>query len=470
VEREREGRACRRAEDAARAHADHLRRIARRRCRAAQLRRLPRGRRLSAAGKRSANYAYFVATLAFLAIVISAGVRSAPGVLILPLESSFGWSRGIVSLAAAVGIFVYGLVGPFAAALMQSFGVRRTMMLGLALMSLAALTSSLMTAPWQLILSWGLVSGLGTGCVANVLAATVVNRWFVARRGLVVGLLTAGASTGTLIFLPLLAAIAQSGGWRPVVITVGTISLALVPIVFWLMPEWPEDVGLTAFGGGSDTGKRPPSVSAANPVKRAFSVLAMATRHRDFWLLAGTFFVCGFTTNGLVGTHLIAFCGDHGIPEVRAASLLAMMGVFDLIGTAFSGWLTDRFDSRKLLFTYYVLRGLSLMYLPYTDFGLYSLGIFTVFYGLDWIATIPPTLRLATQAFGDHDAPVVFGWVAASHQLGGASAAFFAGALRTQQGNYTIAFAIAGFTAVVAGFAALLIKGRFGNRGATLAA
>jgi MFS family permease len=403
--------------------------------------------------------------------VISAGVRSTPGVLILPLEHSFGWSRASVSLAAAVGILVYGLVGPFAAALMQSFGVRRTMLLGLALMSLAALTSSYMTAPWQLILGWGVLSGLGTGCIANVLAATVVNRWFVARRGLVVGLLTAGASTGTLIFLPLLAAIAQSGGWRPVVITVGAISLALVPVVFWLMPEWPEDVGITAFGGGADTGRRPPvDVSAANPLKRAFSVLAMATHHRDFWLLAGTFFVCGFTTNGLVGTHLIAFCGDHGIPEVHAASLLALMGVFDLVGTAFSGWLTDRFDSRRLLFAYYVLRGLSLMYLPYTDFGVYSLGIFTVFYGLDWIATIPPTLRLATQAFGDHDAPIVFGWIAASHQLGGASAAFFAGAMRSAQGNYTVAFAIAGFTAVVAGFAALMIQGRSGGRAQPLRA
>jgi predicted MFS family arabinose efflux permease len=295
-----------------------------------------------------------------------------------------------------------------------------------------------------------------------VLGATIVNRWFVKHRGLVMGAMTASAATGTLIFLPALAAIAQHHGWQPVVLTVACCALALIPLVWWLLPERPGDIGLSRYGAVTTEAQQ---TSTGNPLKAALGALAMAVRRRDFWYLFATFFICGFTTNGLVGTHLIALCGDHGIAEVRAAGLLAMMGVFDLIGTTASGWLTDRVDPRKLLFVYYSLRGAALVYLPYSNFSFTSLSMFAVFYGLDWIATVPPTLRLTTEAFGEGAAAMVFGWILAGHQLGAACAAFMAGYLRTLQGDYVDAFVFAGSTGIIAAAVALLI----GRQGAVSA-
>ena len=404
------------------------------------------------------NYVFVVVAVVFLALMVSAGLRSTPGVLILPLEAAFRWDRASISFAAAVGIFLYGLIGPFAAAVMLRFGIRRTVLWALALMAASSAGSALMTARWQLVLCWGVLSGLSTGCVAVVLGATIVNRWFVKHRGVVMGAMTASAATGTLIFLPALAAIAQNHGWRPVVLTVAACALALIPLVWWLLPERPEDIGLTRYGA---TGAAPVANDTGNPLRAALRALGKAVQHRDFWYLFATFFICGFTTNGLVGTHLIALCGDHGIAEVRAAGLLAMMGVFDLIGTTASGWLTDRFDPRKLLFMYYALRGAALVYLPYSDFSLTSLSVFAVFYGLDWIATVPPTLRLTTEAFGETAAAMVFGWILAGHQLGAACAAFLAGYLRTLQGDYVDAFVFAGTTGIIAAALALMI-GRHG--------
>ncbi|MGO4702621.1 MFS transporter [Dyella sp. 2RAB6] len=406
------------------------------------------------------NYAFVVVAVVFLALLASAGMRATPGVLMLPLGRAFGWSRDSVSSAAAVGILLYGLMGPFAAALMQRFGVRRVLLIALAVMAAAAASSALMTQPWQLLASWGVLSGAGTGCVAVVMGATVVGRWFSSHRGLMMGLLTASTATGTLIFLPGLAAIAEYVGWQAVVLTIAAVSAVLIPLAWWLLPERPSDIGLRRYGASADepvdTG-----APAGNPFALTLGVLRNATRNGTFWLLFATFFVCGFTTNGLIGTHFIALCGDHGIPEVRAAGLLAMMGIFDLVGTTASGWLTDRIDPRKLLFVYYGLRGLSLMYLPYSDFSFYSLSLFGVFYGLDWIATVPPTLRLTTDAFGERDAPIVFGWVVAGHQVGAATAAFMAGVLRVQLGSYMTPFVIAGAAGVVAAFLAL----RIGRRG-----
>jgi len=405
------------------------------------------------------KYAFVVVAVVFLALLASAGMRATPGVLMLPLGRAFGWSRDDISSAAAVGILLYGLMGPFAAALMQRFGIKRVLLTALAVMALAAASSALMSRPWHLLLTWGVLSGAGTGCVAVVLGATVVGRWFSTHRGLMMGLLTASTATGTLIFLPGLAAIAQYFGWRPVVLTIAAVCALLLPLVLWLMPERPSDIGLTRYGASSHE-----PVEAGAPAGNLFMLtlgtLQRASKRGVFWLLFATFFVCGFTTNGLIGTHFIALCGDHGIPEVRAAGVLAMMGVCDLIGTTASGWLTDRFDPRKLLFVYYGLRGLSLMYLPYSDFSLYSLSLFGVFYGLDWIATVPPTLRLTTEAFGERDAPVVFGWVVAGHQVGAATAAFMAGVLRVQLGSYLTPFVIAGATGVVAAFLALRIRRR----------
>jgi predicted MFS family arabinose efflux permease len=402
------------------------------------------------------NYAFVVVGLIFTCLLIAAGLRSAPGVLLLPWAHDFGWSRAIISAAAAIGIFLFGLMGPFAAALMLSFGVRRVLVAALAMMSAATGISYFMTSPWELIVTWGIMSGLASGCVAMTLGATIVNRWFVSHRGLVMGILSASTSTGTLAFLPLLAIIAQYSGWRAVVLTIAAASAAMIPFVLWLLPEHPRDAGLTPFGMAA--GAIPPSKPIAqNPVSNALLTLRRAAKNQNFWLLFATFFVCGLTTNGLVGTHLIALCGDHGISEVHASTLLAVMGAFDLVGTTASGWLTDRFDARKLLFIYYAFRGLSLVYLPYSDFSLTSLSIFSVLFGLDWIATIPPTLKLTNRVFGDRDAPIVFGWIAAGHQAGAASAALFAGLLRQIEGAYLQAFVIAGIMALGAAFMSLTI-------------
>jgi len=404
------------------------------------------------------NYTFVVVAVIFLALLSSAGLRATPGVLMLPLQTAFGWNVGVISLSAAIGIFLYGLAGPFAAAVMQRFGIRRTVLGALTLMSASIGASYFMTAPWELFLTWGLLSGIGSGAVANVLGATIVNRWFTTNRGLVMGLLTASTATGTLIFTPGLAALVEWGGWKPVVLTVAACCAALIPLVYVLVPERPASIGLRSFGGQHDDHPAPPA--QGNPFTAAFSNLARAATTRTFWFLFTTFFICGFTTNGLVGTHLIAFCGDHGVVEMQAASLLALMGFFDLFGTTFSGWLTDRFDPRKLLFFYYGLRGLSLIYLPYSDFSLVGLSVFAVFYGLDWLATVPPTVRIANEAFGDKNAPLVFGWVVAGHQLGAACAAFFAGFVRSAQGDYLQAFMIAGATGIVAAVLSLMIGRR----------
>jgi MFS family permease len=402
------------------------------------------------------HYAFAVVAVIFVALLAAAGLRSTPGVLMVPWEQAFGWSRGVISFAAACGIFLFGLTGPFAAAAMQRFGIRATVMVALTLMSLSSFASLFMTAPWQLIVTWGLVSGIASGCITNVLSATIVNRWFVTNRGLVMGLFAASTSTGTLIFFPGLSAIAVAGGWQTVVLCVAVAMIVLVPLVYWLLPEWPSDVGQVPYGADPD--HPPERPTTGNPLKTAFTALGEGARSRDFWLLAITFFVCGFTTNGLVGTHMIALCHDYGMGVVAAGSLLAVMGVFDLVGTTASGWLTDRYDPRKLLFIYYGLRGVSLIYLPFSDFSLFSLSLFAVFYGLDWIATVPPTLAIANQRFGIQKAPILFGWISASHQIGAASAAFLAGVSRSVSGSYLQAFVVAGLVAVVAAILSLMIR------------
>lgn len=402
------------------------------------------------------NYAWVVAGVTFLALLAAAGLRSAPGVLLTPLHETFGWERGQLSAAAAIGIFLYGLVGPFAAALMQTLGLKRTLLAGLVLMSASTGLSLFMTEPWHYVATWGVLSGFGSGAVALVLGTAVVNRWFAARRGLVMGLLSASTATGSLIFLPAMAALAQASGWRPVVLAVSAASAALIPLVLLLMPERPADIGQKPYGA-TEAPDDAPRGRAVDSVKLALGVLAGAARTPAFWLLFATFFVCGFTTNGLVGTHLISFCGDKGLLLVQAGGLLALMGLFDMVGTTASGWLTDRYDPRKLLFVYYSLRGLSLMALPFLTFDAFSLTIFAVFYGLDWLATVPPTVRLANENFGERHAPIVFGWVAAGHQAGAATAAFLGGVLRDVQGSYLQAFVLAGVLGLLAGAAALWI-------------
>lgn len=399
--------------------------------------------------------AWLVLAVAFMALLTAAGLRSAPGVMIRPLELSMGWDRATISLSVAVGILLYGLTGPFSASLAQRIGLRSTMIGGLLLMSAATFASRWMTEPWHFLLSWGIVAGVGSGAVAPVLAAQVVSRWFVRHSGLAMGILSASTATGALLFLPLFAWLAGDLHWERVATVVSLATLAIVPIVWLAMPESPRAIGITPLGGTDDQQDAQQAVPliAAHAPPGAVSVLRQALSEPVFWLLAGTFFVCGLTTNGLIGTHLIAYCGDIGMSSVAAAGLLSMMGVLDIIGTTASGWLTDRYDPRKLLCIYYGLRGLSLIALPFAGADAGSLTLFALFYGLDWIATVPPTVALANRRFGAAIGPIVFGWVMVAHQLGAASAAYGAGLIRSATGSYAYAFLLAGAFGLLAAFA-----------------
>lgn len=394
------------------------------------------------------HYAYIVVGITFLSLLVSAGVRSAPGVMLEPLQLYFGWGRSTISLGAAIGIMLYGLVGPFAATFMQRFGIRTAMLFGLLTMGVATGLSLYMTVAWQYLLTWGVLSGVGSGAVASVLGAAIVNRWFATRQGLMMGVLSASTATGSLIFLPFFAWLAANGSWQRVAVAVTVGCFALVPLVWFFVPEHPDTVGRARLG--EKVGENAASVIA--PIRRigALAMLAIASRNKTFWLLFSTFFICGLTTNGLVGTHLIAYCGDQGIAPIAAAGLMSVMGAFDLVGTTASGWLSDRFDARKLLVWYYGLRGISLLVMPFCGFGKVALTVFAILFGLDWIATVPPTLKIANQEFGQERAPIVFGWVVVGHQVGAAVAALGAGAIREHWGTYAPAFLLSGFTGIVA--------------------
>ncbi|NYZ16425.1 MFS transporter [Azospirillum sp. RWY-5-1] len=408
--------------------------------------------------RRGVHYGWVVAGVTFLTMLVTAGAVGTPGVLIGPLQQEFGWSTSEISSAFAVRLVLFGLLGPFAAAFMNRFGVRPVAATALALIGAGVLGSFAMTTLWQLFLLWGVVVGFGTGLTAMVLGATVATRWFSARRGLVVGLLTASTATGQLVFLPLLASLTQSIGWRSALALVLVMLLVAAVAVLVLMRDRPADVGLAPYGS---TTVVPGPAALALGAMLASPIVALrdAARTRTFWVLFGTFFICGASTNGLVQTHFVPLCGDFGILPVAAAGMLAVIGVFDFAGTVGSGWLSDRFDSRKLLFWYYGLRGLSLVYLPFTSFNVYELSIFAVFYGLDWVATVPPTVKIAADRFGER-ANLVFGWVFAGHQLGAAFAAWGGGFTRTAYDSYLPAFFIAGLLCLVAALAVVTIHER----------
>ncbi|MGH7042895.1 MAG: MFS transporter, partial [Acetobacteraceae bacterium] len=353
------------------------------------------------------HYGWVVAFTTFAVIICAVGVRAAPGVLIVPLERQFGWDAATISGAISLNIALFGLGGPFAAALIRTVGLRPTVLASMALLAFGAGLSGFIAHPWQLYLTWGVLVGLGASVGMLALAAAVANEWFVARRGFVVGMLTAGNATGQVIFLPLLAHISDVAGWTWVPWTSALALLAMMPVAWLLLAESPGAVGLAPYGVSRK--EAPAPRPSGNPFAIALAGLARGAHSVDFWLLTGSFAICGFSTYGLVLTHLIPYCADHGIPAVTAASVLAAIGVFDFFGTLGSGWLTDRFDSRYLLFWYYGLRGLSLIYLPFTDFTFYGLSLFAMFYGLDWIATVPPTVKLTSQYFGSERTNVVFG-------------------------------------------------------------
>jgi sugar phosphate permease len=403
------------------------------------------------------HYAWIIAAVTFLVMLVTAGIRSTPALLMVPLESEFGWTRAAISAAVAINIALFGLIGPFAASLMERWGLRRLVLCALALLACSVALTTRMTTQWQLILLWGVLTGSATGVTAMVLAAVVANRWFEERRGLVLGALAAANATGQLVFLPILARLVASSGWRSAALVVAGSAASVFVVVFLFMRDRPEDMGLKPYGWRAPNDGEPES-RKLQPLA-PLAALAWAVRSPAFWVLAGSFFVCGARTNGLIGTHLIPACHDFGIPEVRAAGLLALMGIFDIVGTTASGWLTDRFSSRYLLFMYYALRGLSLLFLPYTlAHGADSLNWFAVFYGLDWIATVPPTVRLTADAFGRENTGVIYGWIGASHQLGASLAALGAGAVRTSLGDYKTAFWTAGALCFATGFAFLLAR------------
>ena len=402
--------------------------------------------------------AWFAAGVTFFTLVATAGFRSAPSVLLVPLEDAFGWSRDDISLAVAINILLFGLTAPFAAALMERFGIRRVVMTALTTVGIGAFSTIFMTKPWHLIGLWGVVVGIGTGSMALVFAATIANRWFVAKRGLVVGILTAATATGQLIFLPGLSSLATNVGWKSVSITVACGAFLMVPLIFIFLKERPSSAGVKPFGAPSDWVE--PEQNKTNAGRLAVQTLRAASKKRDFWFLVGSFFVCGLSTSGLIGTHFIPAAHDHGMGEVTAASLLALVGVFDVVGTIFSGWLTDRYDPRKLLFVYYFFRGLSLFLLPSILFATVhpSTLVFVIFYGLDWVATVPPTVLLCRQVLGPQLTPVVYGWVFAAHQIGGSAAAFGAAVLHTKFGDYATAFYISGFMCVITSYFVLKIS------------
>ena len=410
-------------------------------------------------------YGWIVVGIVFVALLVSAGVRAAPTVLVNPLETELGWSRATISFAVSIGLLLYGLSGPVAGWLMDRFGPKRLMLAGLAIIGTSTLAGATVTELWQLNLFWGVLSGIGTGIVAPVLGATVANRWFVERRGLVLGIFGAAASAGQLVAVPALMWLVVVIGWRQgTVLLAGAVMLVLLPVLF-LMRDDPSRMGLRPYGGrgpeAQPAAEESPAPEPGTPLADAQrrGVMSRTVRAPEFWLLSGSFFICGASSNGIIGVHFVPHSIDHGIPEVTAASVLALMGAMNFVGTLASGWLTDRYDPRKLLAVYYSLRGLSLLLLPFvTEFA--GLAVFAVFFGLDYIATVPPTVALVADRFGRMNVGTVFGWVFFSHQIGAALASYLGGVSRDSFGDYTAAFLGAGILAVLAAMMALLVRRR----------
>jgi len=411
----------------------------------------------SSLARRNIHYGWVVVAATFLTMLVTAGAMGAPGVLIKPLQDEFGWETSQISSALAVRLILFGLMGPFAAAFMNYFGVRKVIVFALALIGAGFIGSLFMTKLWHLLALWGVVVGFGTGLTAMVLAATVSTRWFVKHRGLVVGMLSASSATGQLVFLPLMAELTERYGWRATVFFVCAMIMVAALLVLLFMRDRPSDVNLPSVGE-TQIAPAPARGTLIAALATPITVLREISKTSTFWILFATFFICGLSTNGLIQTHFVTLCGDFGIMPVAAASVLAVMGIFDFFGTIGSGWLSDRFDNRWLLFWYYGLRGLSLLFLPFSDFSFYGLSIFAVFYGLDWIATVPPTVKIAADRFGREKAGLVFGWVFAGHQLGAATAAYGAGLSRTALESYLPAFFIAGAFCLLASILAITLK------------
>lgn len=410
--------------------------------------------------RRGIHFAWVMAAITFLTMLTSSAALGLPGVLLQPLSNEFGWNTEQISSALALRFALYGLMGPFAAIFMERYGLRKVMCVALTLLALGLILAVEMTQFWQLVVLWGLMLGLASGLTALVLGAVITNRWFETRRGIVVGMLTASTATGQLLFLPVAAWLVENHGWRASVIPVFGIALAIAVLAFLFVRNRPEDIGLAAYGSTAPPPAAAPAAERRLSILEPLKILWSVRGDQTFWVLFGTFFICGLSTNGLIQTHFISLCGDFGLSPIPAASVLAMMGAFDFVGTILSGWLSDRYDNRKLLFWYYGLRGLSLLWLPSSEFTFYGLSFFAMFYGLDWVATVPPTVRIASDTFGKVRAGMIFGWIFAGHQIGAATAAYGAGLTRTLLLTYSPALYVAGTACLVAAAMALSIRRR----------
>lgn len=406
--------------------------------------------------RRGIHYAWVIAAVTFLAMLVTSAALGLPGVLMQPLAREFGWSTGELSSVFATRFALYGLLGPFAAVVLLRQGLPRVVTVAVGMIGTSLLLGLFLRSLAQAFALWGVALGIGSGLTAMVLGATVANRWFVQRRGLVMGLLAGSTATGQLIFLPLAAWLIEQHGWRAALLPVVAAAAVVLVLVLLFLRDSPAELGLTPLGSPADAA--PAAATARPPWTLPFRTLAGAVRSPAFWVLAGTFFICGLSTNGLVQTHFVSLCSDRGLGPVPAASVLSMMGAFDLLGTTLSGYLSDRYDNRRLLCWYYGLRGLSLFWLPYTDFTLAGLSVFAVFYGLDWIATVPPTVKLAAAEFGSQQAPLIFGWVFAAHQLGAAAAAYGAGWSRSVLTSYSPALFTAGAACLLAALSVLWLR------------
>ncbi|MFE4426965.1 MFS transporter [Peribacillus butanolivorans] len=405
------------------------------------------------------HYSWIILIITFFSIIVAGIVRSSSGVFIVPFENEFGWDRSVISLAFAISLFLYGLSGPFMAALIEVLGLKKMMVFAMSTLLAGVFLTFFMEHEWQLILIWGIIIGLGSGLFLTVLSPYVANRWFEKRRGLAVGILTASTATGQLVLLPVLAIIIENYSWRWAIGLIMVLSLIMLAIILLFMKNNPKEVGILPYGLEEES-QEANLVQKKNPIIMAFQSLIEAVRVKEFWLLAGSFFICGLSTSGLIGTHFISYCISFGLPVVTAASLLSFMGIFDLIGTTVSGWLSDRFDNRWLLFWYYGLRGASLVLLPFAlqEGSIILLIIFSVFYGLDWIATVPPTISISRQVFGIEKSGIVYGWIFASHQAGAAAAAYGGGLIFKIFSSYTWAFFLAGIFCVLGSLFVILIK------------
>jgi sugar phosphate permease len=403
-------------------------------------------------------YGWFIVGLSFIAYLVSSAIRSAPPVLIHPLEAEFGWGRTAIASAASLNLLIYGFMAPIGGWLLDRFGARRVILWCLATIAAAVTGTTLVRELWQFLVVWGIVLGLATGITPS-LAASVTSRWFIARRGLALGILSNANAAGQAIFLPLLMVIIVSSGWRVALMTIVVAAVVLLPAIWLGLHDNPSDIGLEPLKDGTEN--MPP---AAQPLRSQDGALpqdkssfAAVFGNSTFWLLSGCFFVCGVTANGLVGTHMIPHAVERGIPEVAAATAYGIMGLASFVGTTAAGWLIDRVDARKVLSAAYFLRGISLFILPFVTDSL-GLFVFAVLYGLDWFATGPATTAILVNTFGQQRIGSLFGLVFVSHQIGAAAAAVAGGWAYTQFGDYQFAFLSGAFMGLLAAGLALTIR------------